>query len=161
MLHTRTIEVSVGIFIALGFAALLVLAIKVSNFNVFGNLNADNSYQITAKFTNVGSLKSGAPVTIAGVRVGRVGAIGIDKASQEALVTLHIENSHRDIPADTSASILTAGLLGEQYVGLEPGGDETLLKSGDQITLTQSALVLEKIIGEFLFSKAAEGKEKK
>jgi phospholipid/cholesterol/gamma-HCH transport system substrate-binding protein len=161
MLQTRTIEVSVGIFIALGFAALLVLAIKVSNFNVFGDLNADNSYQITAKFTNVGSLKSGAPVTIAGVRVGRVGAIGIDKASQEALVTLHIENSHRDIPADTSASILTAGLLGEQYVGLEPGGDETLLKNGDQITLTQSALVLEKIIGEFLFSKAAEGKDKK
>ena len=161
MLQTRTLEVSVGIFIALGFAALLVLAIKVSNFNVFGNLNADNSYQITAKFTNVGSLKSGAPVTIAGVRVGRVTAIGIDKASQEALVTLNIENSHRDIPADTSASILTAGLLGEQYVGLEPGGDETLLKNGDQITLTQSALVLEKIIGEFLFSKAAEGKDKK
>ena len=161
MLQTRTIEVSVGIFIALGFAALLVLAIKVSNFNVFGNLNADNSYQITAKFTNVGSLKSGAPVTIAGVRVGRVTAIGIDKASQEALVTLNIENSHRDIPADTSASILTAGLLGEQYVGLEPGGDETLLKNGDQITLTQSALVLEKIIGEFLFSKAAEGKDNK
>ncbi len=161
MLQTRTLEVSVGIFIALGFAALLVLAIKVSNFNVFGDLNANNSYQITAKFTNVGSLKTGAPVTIAGVRVGRVGAIGIDKASQEALVTLNIENSHRDIPADTSASILTAGLLGEQYVGLEPGGDETLLKNGDQITLTQSALVLEKIIGEFLFSKAAEGKDKK
>jgi phospholipid/cholesterol/gamma-HCH transport system substrate-binding protein len=161
MLQTRTIEVSVGIFIALGFAALLVLAIKVSNFNVFGSLNADNSYQLTAKFTNVGSLKPGAPVTIAGVRVGRVGAIGIDKASQEALVTLNIENSHRDIPADTSASILTAGLLGEQYVGLEPGGDETLLKNGDQITLTQSALVLEKIIGEFLFSKAAEGTDKK
>ena len=161
MLQTRTLEVSVGIFIALGFAALLVLAIKVSNFNVFGDLNADNSYQITAKFTNIGSLKSGAPVTIAGVRVGRVGAIGIDKASQEALVTLNIENSHRNIPADTSASILTAGLLGEQYVGLEPGGDETLLKNGDQIALTQSALVLEKIIGEFLFSKAAEGKDTK
>ena len=157
MLQTRTIEVSVGIFIALGFAALLVLAIKVSNFNVLGSLNADNSYQLTAKFTNVGSLKPGAPVTIAGVRVGRVGAIGIDKASQEALVALSIENAHRDIPADTSASILTAGLLGEQYVGLEPGGDATLLKNGDQITLTQSALVLEKIIGEFLFSKAAEG----
>ncbi len=161
MLQTRTIEVSVGIFIALGFAALLVLAIKVSNFNVFGDLNAGNSYQVTAKFATVGSLKIGAPVTIAGVRVGRVTTIGIDKATHEARVTLNIENRYRDIPADTSASILTAGLLGEQYLALEPGGDETLLKNGDQITLTQSALVLEKIIGEFLFSKAAEGKEKK
>lgn len=160
MLHTRTIEVSVGIFIALGFAALLVLAIKVSNFNVFGNLNADNSYQITARFANVGSLKTGAPVTIAGVRVGRVTDIGIDKTTHEARVALNIENRYL-VPADTSASILTAGLLGEQYIGLEPGGDETLLKNGDQITLTQSALVLEKIIGEFLFSKAAEGKDKK
>lgn len=150
----RTVEIAVGVFIAAGIAALFVLAMKVSNLSAFGD---EEGYQVAAKFENIGSLKTGAPVTIAGVRVGRVTSIGIDKGTHEALVKLTINPRYNDIPTDTGASILTAGLLGEQYVGLEPGGDTAVLKQGDEIKLTQSALVLEQIIGQFLFSKAAEG----
>lgn len=154
MMQTKTIEIAVGLFVAAGLAALFVLAMKVSNLTAFTD---DAGYQLIAKFDNVGSLKTGAPVSIAGVRVGRVASIGIDKTTHEAVVRLNINNDYTDIPADTSASILTAGLLGEQYVGLEPGGDIQPLKAGDVIKLTQPALVLEKIIGQFLFSKAQEG----
>lgn len=158
MVQTRTIEVAVGLFVAAGLAALFVLAMKVSNLTAFTD---DTGYQLVAKFENVGSLKVGAPVSIAGVRVGRVASIGIDHTTHEAVAKLNINKEYTDIPADTGASILTAGLLGEQYVGLEPGGDVKVLKAGDEIKLTQPALVLEKIIGQFLFSKAQEGPSKK
>jgi len=157
MMQTKTIEIAVGLFVAAGLAALFVLAMKVSNLTAFAD---DAGYQLVAKFDNVGSLKTGAPVSIAGVRVGRVASIGIDKTTHEAVVRLNINNDYTGIPADTSASILTAGLLGEQYVSLEPGGDIQPLKAGGVIKLTQSALVLENIIGQFLFSKAQEGPSK-
>ena len=157
MMQTKTLEVTVGLFVAAGLAALLVLAMKVSNLTAFAD---DTGFQLIAKFENVGSLKVGAPINIAGVRVGRVAGIGIDHTTHEAVVKLNINKEYTDIPADTSASILTAGLLGEQYVALEPGGDIKALKAGDEIRLTQPALVLEKIIGQFLFSKAQEGSTK-
>ncbi len=160
MIKMKTMEITVGLFVMLGFAALFYLAMQVSNLNAFGVSNMDG-YSVTAQFENVGSLKVGAPVTVAGVRVGRVTAIGIDRKTQEAAVKLTISSEYNDIPLDTGASILTSGLLGEQYVGLEPGGEEKVLKEGDKINLTQSALVLEKIISQVLFSRAAEGPDKK
>ena len=157
MLQQRTVEITVGLFILAGLAALLVLALKVSNLGAFtGNVEG---YQLIARFDNIGGLKARAPVTIAGVVVGRVASINFDEASQRALVNLNISKEYK-LTTDTSASIFTAGLLGEQYLGLEPGGDETMLKDGDEIKLTQSALVLEQLIGQFLFNKAAEGKDK-
>ena len=145
-------ELTVGIFVALGIAALLMLAFKVSN---IGGFNEDKGYLIEARFENIGSLKVRAPVTLAGVRIGRVAGIDIDPVTFEAVVKLGL-NPEYSLPVDTSASILTAGLLGEQYIGLEPGGAEQNLSAGDVIKITQSALVLERLIGQFLF-RAAEG----
>ncbi|HLA75509.1 MAG TPA: outer membrane lipid asymmetry maintenance protein MlaD [Gammaproteobacteria bacterium] len=156
-MQQKTLEITVGLFIAAGLAALLVLALKVSNVSAF----SDNSgYVLKAKFENIGGLKVRSPVTVAGVRVGRVASIGFDDVSQQAVVTLSINHNFDKLPSDTSASIFTSGLLGEQYIGLEPGGDPKNLKNGDEIKLTQSALVLEQLIGQFLFNKAAEGKDK-
>jgi len=156
---TRAMEIGVGMFVAAGLGALFVLAMKVSNLSAFSQ---SDGYEIVARFENIGGLKVRSPVTAGGVKVGRVAAIGYDSERYEAVVRLAIEPQYdrlpRDLPRDTSASIFTAGLLGEQYVGLEPGGDERFLVSGDEIRLTQSALVLEQIVGQFLFSKAAEGK---
>lgn len=151
-----TIEIMVGVFVALGLAALFMLAMKVSNIAV---LNDDSGYEVQVYFENIGGLKVRSPVTVAGVRVGRVTAIDFDDEIYEAVVTLRIGEDYR-LPSDSSASILTAGLLGEQYVSFEPGGAETYLKDGDRVTLSQSALVLEKIIGQVLFNKAAEGETK-
>jgi phospholipid/cholesterol/gamma-HCH transport system substrate-binding protein len=153
-MQTRTIELSVGVFVALGLAALLMLAMKVSNLS---RLTEGEGYRITARFANIGGLKVRAPVTMAGVRIGRVTGISFDEEAYEALVDLTIENKYHRLPEDTSASIYTAGLLGEQYVSLEPGAEERYLKNGDEIRLTQSALVLERLVGQFLFSKAREG----
>lgn len=153
-MQQRTLEITVGLFIAAGLAALLMLAMKVSN---IGSFSDGEGYKLIAKFENIGGLKVRSPVKLAGVHVGRVASIGIDKVTQQALVTLNIDPRHA-LPADTSASIFTAGLLGEQYIGLEPGGDTRTLKNGEEIKLTQSALVLEQLIGQFLFSKAEEGK---
>ncbi|HEY5718810.1 MAG TPA: outer membrane lipid asymmetry maintenance protein MlaD, partial [Gammaproteobacteria bacterium] len=116
-----------------------------------------DGYEVLARFDNVGGLKVRAPVTAGGVRVGRVAGIEYDSQRYEAVVRLAIEPQFDRLPADTSASIYTAGLLGEQYISLEPGGDERFLKAGDLIKLTQPALVLEQVIGQFLFDKAAEG----
>jgi phospholipid/cholesterol/gamma-HCH transport system substrate-binding protein len=129
---------------------------KVSNLSAAGS---SDRYRLTARFDNVGSLKTRAPVTMAGVRVGRVGAISFDKDTYEAVVTLEIDENFDTIPDDTFANIFTAGLLGEQYVGLSPGGSDVYLGDGDTFMHTQSALVLEQMIGQFLFSKAEEGKE--
>jgi phospholipid/cholesterol/gamma-HCH transport system substrate-binding protein len=149
---SKTVEIVVGLFVALGFAALFMLAIRVSNISA---LTETGGYDVTARFTNIGGLKVRAPVTMAGVRIGRVTRIGFDEHSYEAVVTLTVLSRYDRLPSDTSASILTAGLLGEQYVGLEPGGADTYLKNGSEITLTQSAVVLEQLIGQFLYGKAA------
>ncbi len=156
-MNRKLLDLWVGFFVALGIAALLFLALKV------GNLSASNfmeTYPLTAKFDNIGGLKVRGPVKSAGVVVGRVSEIRFDPASYEAVVILSIDARYR-FPKDTFASILTAGLLGEQYVGLDAGGDEKTLNAGDVIAKTQSAVVLEKLISQFLFSKAQDGTEKK
>lgn len=156
-MERATIDLWVGIFVALGFAALLGLAMKV------GNLTAsdiDETYQVSAYFENIGGLKVRAPVKSAGVVVGRVDEIKFDDDKKEALVTMHIDTRYH-FDTDTNASILTSGLLGEQYVGLEAGGEEKLLKDGDKIKMTQGAVVLEKLISQFLYNKASEGESKK
>ncbi len=150
-MNSRTIEVTVGIFVALGFAALLMLALKVGNLTSF---NGEAGYTILARFDNIGGLKQRSPVKMAGVVVGRVGNIEFDSETFEAVVDLDIEARYDQMPADTSASIFTSGLLGEQYVGLEAGGDEEVLKEGDTLQLTQSAVVLEQLIGQFLYNQA-------
>ena len=154
MVHSRTLEILVGAFMAAGFIALFFLAMQVNNLS---SSSGGDGYDLKARFDNIGSLKERAPVTMAGVRIGRVSAIEFDPRNYEAVVTLRIESRYDTIPDDTFAKIFTAGLLGEQYVGLDPGGSEGYLRDGGQIALTQSALVLEEIIGQFLFSKAEEG----
>jgi phospholipid/cholesterol/gamma-HCH transport system substrate-binding protein len=154
MFHSKTVEIGVGLFVALGLAALFMLAMRVSNLAAF---SGGDGYDVVARFQNVGGLKVRAPVTMSGVRVGRVKAIDFDDQSYQAVVTLDIAERWNRIPADTTASIFTAGLLGEQYVALDAGGEDRYLKQGSEVKLTQSALVLEQIIGQFLFSKAAEG----
>lgn len=158
MRTSKTIEFWVGVFVAIAMAALFFLAMKVSNLSDL-DLN-DSGYRVTAHFRNIGSLKVRAPVTVAGVTVGRVIDIAIDRNSHDAVVTMRIQAKYDNLPSDTTASVLTAGLLGEQYIGLKPGGAEDQLRDGDDIELTQSALVLEELISKFLFSKAAEGSNK-
>jgi phospholipid/cholesterol/gamma-HCH transport system substrate-binding protein len=157
MMQSRSVEIWVGLFIAAGMAALFMLAMQVSNLTV---VNTDEGYDVTARFENISGLKVRSQVTMAGVRIGRVTHIGFDPRTYEAVVTMHISSQYDELPADTSASIFTAGLLGEQYIGLEPGGDMEMLKDGSEIVLTQSALILEQLIGQFLFSKASEGDSK-
>lgn len=142
----------VGLFVVLGFIALLFLALKAGNMS---SLSFQSTYPVKLKFDNVGGLKPRAAVKSAGVTVGRVASIGFDTNTYQALVTINI-NAQYQFPKDTSAKILTAGLLGEQYIGLEPGGDTEMLKAGDTISMTQSAIVLENLIGQFLYSKAAD-----
>jgi phospholipid/cholesterol/gamma-HCH transport system substrate-binding protein len=154
MTNSRTLEIMVGLFVALGMAALFMLALQVSNLTMAGE---SASYTINARFDNVGGLKTRAPVTLGGVRIGRITAIDYDQERYEAVVALAINAHYNRLPKDSSASIFTAGLLGEQYIALEPGGDERYLAEGDEIRLTQPALVLEQVIGQFLFSKAQEG----
>lgn len=152
--NSRQLEVLVGLFVCLGVAAAFILTFRVSNLT--GNSGGSGSFQVTANFQNIGGLKPGASITMAGVRVGRVSAINFDPDRFEAVVTMDLSNKFNTIPLDSNASILTAGLLGEQYIGIEPGGDIEPLKDGSKIEFTQSALVLEKVIGQFLFSKASE-----
>ena len=152
-----TIDIWVGAFVAAGFAGLLFLALKVGNLASF---SASQAYQVQAKFANIGGLKVRAPIKSAGVVVGRVSDIRFDNESYEAIVTFNVDAQYQ-FPRDTSAKILTSGLLGEQYVGLEAGGDGTMLKNGERLRLTQSAVVLENLISQFLFNKAAESKEGK
>ena len=151
------LDLWVGIFVAIGIAALFVLALKVGNASTTFNTGA--TYSITADFDNIGGLKVRAPVKSSGVVVGRVDDIQFDGRKFTARVMMNIDKRYA-FPKDTSMSILTAGLLGEQYVGLEAGGDSVMLKNGDTVKLTQSAVVLEKLIGQFLYNKAAEGGSK-
>jgi len=151
--QNKTTELLVGMFVAAGIAALFVLAMKVSNLSTF--IQTD-TYTVTAHFENIGGLKVRSPVTVGGVRVGRVSAIDYDTGRYEAVVSLELDQKYSNFPDDTSASIYTAGLLGEQYIGLEPGGSPDVLVDGSEIELTQSALIMEKLVSKFLFSKAAE-----
>ena len=145
-------DVWVGLFVLIGGAAVLFLALKAGNLL---SLNFDETYQVAAKFDNIGGLKPRAAVKSAGVVVGRVESIGFDDKSYQARVVLQLEKKFA-FPKDSSAKILTAGLLGEQYLGLEPGAAEKNLAAGDTITQTQSAVVLENLISQFLYSKAAD-----
>lgn len=155
MARIRLTEILVGAFMALGFVALFFLAMRVSNLS----LTADDGYTLSARFDNIGSLRVRAPVSMSGVRIGRVAAIGFDQETYQAVVTMQIDAQYDQIPSDTFANIFTAGLLGEQYIGLDPGGSPDMLGDGDRIEFTQSALVLEQMIGKFLLSKAEEGGE--
>ena len=153
----KGIETLVGVFVLLGLIAVVFLALKAANLASF---NTGPTYAITARFDNIGGLKVRAPVKSAGVTVGRVTAIALDPQSYQGRVTMELDASVK-FPADTSAKILTSGLLGDQYVGLEPGGSDKNLGAGDQIGMTQSAVVLENLIGQFLYNRAAEGGDKK
>jgi len=149
-----TIDLWVGVFVALGVAALLGLAMKVGNLT---SSKIGDTYSVSAAFENIGGLKPNAPVKSAGVLVGRVADISFDSKAYEALVTIKIDKRY-EFPKDTFANIYTAGLLGEQYIGLEAGGEDDILKNGDKITQTQDAVVLEKMISQFLYSKASDTK---
>ena len=151
-MERTTIDLWFGAFVTAGFVALMVLALKVGN---LGAERATEVYRVEARFDNIGGLKVRGPVRSAGVLVGRVQDIHFDNDRFQAKVTLALDTRYK-WPKDTSASILTSGLLGETYVGLEAGGDDKQLAAGDRITITQSAVVLEKLIGQFLFSKAQE-----
>ena len=158
-MQRKSLDVWVGLFVLLGALALMFLALKAGNMST---MRFGPSYSLVARFDNIGGLKPGAPVKSAGVVVGRVERIGFDDKNFQAQVTLRMQEEIR-FPKDSSAKILTSGLLGEQYIGLDPGGDVKNFAEGDRITSTQSAIVLENLISQFLFSKAAEssGEEKK
>lgn len=154
-MQRKSLDLWVGLFVLLGAAALLFLALKAGNMS---SLSFAQTYPVVTRFDNIGGLKPRAPVKSAGVVVGRVGSISFDDQTFQATVMLDIEDQYK-FPKDTSAKILTSGLLGEQYIGLEAGGDTQNLAAGDRIVMTQSAMVLENLISQFLFSKATEGKE--
>ena len=153
MMSRKELDLWVGVFVAIGIGAMMFLALKVANLSSF---SAAETYQIEAKFDNIGGLKVRAPVKSAGVVVGRVNGVRFDNETFEAVVSMSVDGRFQ-FPKDTSAKILTSGLLGEQYVGLAAGGDSVNLKSGDTLKITQSAVVLENLIGQFLYSKAADG----
>ena len=156
MKNTRSLEIGTGLFVLLGFAALAFLTTQLPGTSLkFGS--GPPSYTVTAKFDNVGDLKSGSPVTMAGVTIGRVESIRFDPKDYKAAVRLRIENQYSEIPEDSDASIQTAGLLGGKYVGIGPGGSETFLKNGGQIEFTQSAIVLESLINKFFANMADKG----
>ena len=152
-MERSTLDLWVGLFVVAGLGALTILALKVGNMGSFGGTE---TYQISASFTNIGGLKPRAAVKSSGVVVGRVDAITFDNDKFMAKVVMNIETRYK-FPKDSSASVLTAGLLGEQYIGIEGGGEDALLANGDALKLTQSAVVLEKLISQFMFDKAAEG----
>jgi phospholipid/cholesterol/gamma-HCH transport system substrate-binding protein len=154
-MNRSTIDLWVGVFVVAAIGAVLFLALKVGNLSSF---STNQTYQVFARFANIGGLKVRAPVKSAGVVVGRVADVRFDNESYEAIVSLNLDYQYQ-FPRDTTGKILTSGILGEQYVGLEAGGDGVMLKQGDRIRLTQSAVVLENLISQFLFNKAAEGKD--
>jgi phospholipid/cholesterol/gamma-HCH transport system substrate-binding protein len=155
MQHTSTQDTLVGLFVASGIVGLFFLAMQVSNLSSFVE---EDSYTITARFENSGGLKIKSPVSAAGVKIGKVSGINFDPKTYESVVQMSINSRYNTIPDDTTASIFTAGLLGEQYVNLEPGGSEEFLQNGGKIDITQSAIILEKAIGQFLFKSAEEKK---
>ena len=157
MRPNRALEIGTGLFVLLGFAALLFLSTQLPGSGV--KLGAPEGYLVTAKFDNVGDLKVGSPVSMAGVNIGRVEAVEFDSADFRAVVKLRIQSQFSSIPEDSDASIQTAGLLGGKYVGIGPGGSDVYLKEGSQIEFTQSAIVLENLINKFFASFASRGSE--
>ena len=153
-MERTTLDLWVGMFVVAGIGALVVLALKVGNLSTY---NVSESYQLQAYFSNIGGLKPKASIKSAGVLVGRVTEINLDTERYEAKVVMSIDKRYQ-FPKDTFANILTSGLLGEQYIGLSPGGDTEMLKNGEVIKKTQSAVVLEDLIGKFLYSKAEGSK---
>jgi phospholipid/cholesterol/gamma-HCH transport system substrate-binding protein len=155
-MQRATLDLWVGIFVVVGIAAILFLALKVGN---LGNFDSSETYVVKASFDNIGGLKARAPVKSAGVVVGRVVEIAFDPKAYEASVTLSLDSRYA-FPKDTSASIMTAGLLGEQYIALEAGGDDKMLANGDALKITQGAVVLENLIGQFLYNKGDSAADK-
>jgi phospholipid/cholesterol/gamma-HCH transport system substrate-binding protein len=153
-MERTTLDLWVGLFVAAGLGALIFLALKVGN---LGDFNSAETYAVEAHFDNIGGLKPRAPVKSAGVVVGRVGTITFDPELFEAVVQLDLDSRYK-FPTDSTAAIMTSGLLGEQYVALDAGGEETMLKAGGHLDLTQGAVVLEQLIGQFLFNKNDDGK---
>lgn len=152
-MNKTVLDLWVGLFVIAGIAALLFLTLKVGSMNT---VNVSNSYEVVARFENIGGLKPRAPVKSAGVVVGRVADVRFDNEMYEAAVTLRLDKRYA-FPKDSTAAIMTSGLLGEQYIGLEAGGDSVKLKDKDRILITQDAVVLENLIGHFLYGKAQEG----
>ncbi len=149
MRATRTVEISTGLFVLLGFAALFFMVTQITN----RELSVDGgSYEVTAQFENIGSLKPGAAVSMAGVTVGRVDSISFDQNVYKAVVKMRIASTYNRIPTDSDAAIMTSGLLGGQYIGITAGGSDEFLKSGDRIELVQDALVLENLINQLVAS---------
>lgn len=155
MTSSHQIEFTAGLFLLLGIAALVFLALHATD----GGALKDGGYRVVAEFSNVGGLKARANVSLGGVRVGSVESIDLDPETFSARVVMVIGDQYRNLPEDTSASILTSGILGDQYIGLEPGGAPDMLKDGDRIMITQSALVLEQLISRFLFNSGGEQKK--
>ncbi len=153
MKQTRAVELGAGLFVLLGFAAIVFLTTQTSNREAYGG---DDGYQLTARFDNVGNLRVRSAVSIAGVTIGRVTVIEFDPHTLEAVVTMRIDRQYDRIPDDSDASIRTQGLLGGQYVGLEPGGSETYFKDNDEIEFTQSAIILENLVSKYLFKKTED-----
>lgn len=151
MQQTRAVEFGTGLFVFLGIIALFFLTTRVTNFDSY---EGDKGYTLSARFDNIGSLKLRSPVAMSGVKIGRVTSIIFDDEMLEAVVEMRIDASYDQIPNDSDASILTQGILGGQYIGLEPGGSEEFFADNDEIQFTQSALVLEKLISKYLFSQA-------
>jgi len=156
MRPSRTIDLSTGLFVLLGFAAILFLVTQITNREF--SLGTSGSYRVNAQFENIGGLKTGAPVSMSGVTVGRVESIGFDMEALKAVVTLRIDGRYDRIPEDSDASIFTAGLLGGQYIGITPGGAEEVLHEGSRIEFVQDAIVLENLISKYLFSQADKEK---
>ena len=156
-MNRKSVDLLVGLFVLLGFGALVFLAVRAGNMS--SSIALSDTYETRAKFDNIGGLKPRAAVRSAGVVVGRVTAIRFDDKTFQAEVTMALDSRYQ-FPKDSSAKIMTSGLLGEQYLGLEPGGDTALLEKGGVIKMTQSAVVLENLIGQFLYGKAAEGEKK-
>ena len=157
-MQSRALEIVVGFFVCLGVAAVFVMTFRVASLDSVGN--GDSVYRVTATFDNIGGLKPGAAATMAGVKIGRVREIKINPQTFQADVAIDISQTYNNIPEDSNVKILTAGLLGEQYLGFEPGGSEDVLKQGSKVELTQSALVLENLIGQFLANQAGPKDDK-
>ena len=153
MLHSKSVAFFVGLFVFVGVGALFFLAMQVSNLSSFSD---SESYHLIAKFENIGGLKVRSPITVAGVRIGRVSSISYDKDRYEAIVEMRIDSEYDTFTTDASANIYTAGLLGEQYISLNPGGADDFLVDGDQLQSAESAIILEEIVSKFLFSKVEE-----
>ena len=156
MRQSRAIDVSTGLFVLLGMAAIVFLVTQITNRDISWG---EQSYRLTARFENIGGLKAGAPVSMSGVTIGRVESIGYDMTLFKAVVTLRIDTRYDQIPNDSDASIFTAGLLGGQYVGITPGNAEDVYRDGDSVEFVQDAIVLEKLISKYLFSQSGRDKD--